>query len=146
MKRRGFTLVELLIVILVISILASIIVAGIVAALNAAKETQAQQLITQIENAAILYARDFGDLPPTQAGEPYESGSLANALSKLGPKKQPYMYFEEPDVMAWPMSDSSHIRNPANPKTSIHVRRGKRELEIWAEDCDGDPIGIRNWK
>jgi len=155
MKRRGFTLVELLVVVLVISILASLVLAGILAALNAAKETRAQNSIRNIETASVVFSRDHGYYPATQIGAPFDSGPAANALSKLGPKKQPYMYFDEAGVMAWPMSDSSHIRNPANLQTCIHIRDNTRGsggghnpfgLDIWAEDCDGNPMGIRNWK
>lgn len=122
MRKSGFTLVELLIVILVISILASFLMVGIVAALNAGKEARALQLIKQVQTASEIFARDHNGYPVTQSGRPFDSGPVANSLASIGPRKQPYMYFEEADVMAWPMSDASHIRNPANPQTCIHVR------------------------
>jgi len=64
MKRRGFTLVEMLTVIVIISILAGLIAGGAISARSAARRavivTDIQQLAISLEN----YKNEFGEYPP----------------------------------------------------------------------------------
>lgn len=161
MNKRGFTLVELLIVIVIISLLAALLLPALVKAICAAKETKCQDLITNIENASKIYERDNNSYPPSQLDAPFNSGPCANALSKPGPKKQPYIEFVDGDVTSWPMSDASNVKNPVNPTSPIYYRnnamnpkptqaikafQNKYSVDIWAENCEGTATGINNWR
>ena len=66
--RRGFTLVELLMVIIIISILAGLITATAVPAMRKAKNFTITNEITQLTMALEQYKQEFGDYPPDCAG------------------------------------------------------------------------------
>ncbi|HLG42097.1 MAG TPA: prepilin-type N-terminal cleavage/methylation domain-containing protein [Planctomycetota bacterium] len=158
MRRSGFTLIELLIVIVIIALLAALLLPAIVGAICAAKETRAANLLAEVEGAAKIYERDYNVYPPTAAD--FKSGPCVNTLSQLGPKKQPYIEFVGEDLMAFPVTNASHLRNPVditksimyrdntlNPPLSggppVHNRYG---CDLWAENCNAVATGINNWR
>lgn len=62
-SRRGFTLIEMLIVIVVIAVLASIIVPKLIGGGKKAKEAKLNATAQTIEKAAKLYEADYGSFP-----------------------------------------------------------------------------------
>ena len=62
--RRGFTLVELLVVIVIIGILASLIVVGATAARNGARRAVIKTQIANVEGALARYQSKYGEFPP----------------------------------------------------------------------------------
>ena len=62
--RRGFTLVEMLVVIAIIGVLASLIMAVGGSAIRQAKRTTIKMDISQLESAIIAYKEKYGDYPP----------------------------------------------------------------------------------
>jgi prepilin-type N-terminal cleavage/methylation domain-containing protein len=75
-RRKGFTLVELLIVIVIIAILAALLLPAITAALLAAKETQCVNSLAQIGRLAELYRKNYGSnqfLLPTETGSAWHT-------------------------------------------------------------------------
>lgn len=158
MRRSGFTLIELLIVIVIIALLAALLLPAIVSAICAAKETRAANLVAEIEGAAKTYERDYNAYPPTASD--FKTGPCINALSRLGPKKQPYIDLAPDELMAWPLSNNSHVRNPVETTKPIHYRdntlnpplsggppvHNRYGVDIWAENCNGVATGINNWR
>lgn len=67
--RRGFTLVELLVVITIIAVLAAMGFAGANAALNKAKKTQALSVCTSLSQGVVSFYDEYGALPDLQGGE-----------------------------------------------------------------------------
>lgn len=67
--RRGFTLVELLVVITIIAVLAAMGFAGANAALNKAKKVQALNVCTSLGQAVVSFYDEYGALPDVQGGE-----------------------------------------------------------------------------
>jgi len=63
--KRGFTLIEIMIVIVIIGILGAVIGPRIQRALQQAKINQAEQAIKSIQNAVIMYEAQMGDYPKT---------------------------------------------------------------------------------
>jgi prepilin-type N-terminal cleavage/methylation domain-containing protein len=63
-RRRGFTLIEMLIVIMVISILAMLVVPRLLAARRRAKETQLSGNLKQIRDAVERFEANMGAWPP----------------------------------------------------------------------------------
>jgi prepilin-type N-terminal cleavage/methylation domain-containing protein len=67
--RRGFTLVEMLVVIAIISVLAGLVLAALGAARRTANEKATQATLKLLEGMLERYAMDFQDYPPSDGDE-----------------------------------------------------------------------------
>ncbi len=98
--RRGFTLVELLMVIIIISILAGLITATAVPAMRKAKNFTITNEITQLTMALEQYKQEFGDYPPDCAGLQHPDTQVAaqneiiRHLRKAFPRYRPGTWAE----------------------------------------------------
>jgi len=63
LARRGFTLIELVVVILILAILAALIVPRVVGRTDDAKRAKAASDIQTLRNSVQLYKTDVGDFP-----------------------------------------------------------------------------------
>lgn len=68
-SRRGFTLVELLVVICIIGILVALTTVGIAKALDSSKTNSTQAMLDTISGALASYQTRWGDFPPTAPEE-----------------------------------------------------------------------------
>jgi type II secretion system protein G len=66
-KRRGFTLIEMLVVVVIISILSALVLAAVSAARTRSKAMASKATITGLEAALERYEGDFGDYPASDA-------------------------------------------------------------------------------
>lgn len=106
--RRGFTLVELLVVIVIIALLLALLLPALVKALCNARQGVAEQMVEQLATAAKMYETDWALYPP---GDGKGSSELASYLSKKNPKKQSYMDFNA-EMLA-----GTNIANPVWAET-----------------------------
>ena len=127
-RRRGMTLIEIMVVVAILGILATAITMGVMGQLDDAKVQTARLKANEIAKAMDLYKIRNNGYPSTGEG--------INALVNPG-KGQPL--FDELPVDPW---DNPY--NYANPGT-----RNSRRFDVWSNGPDGesgtaDDVG--NWK
>lgn len=95
--KKAFTLIELLIVIAIIGILMGLLFPAVSGALHAARRAQAQNDITQISNACIAYATEYGMGPYDPLNMPTQvNGNLLEKLMGANPRS--IVFIEVQDV------------------------------------------------
>lgn len=104
LQRRGFTLIEILVVIVVIAILASLVAPNIFQNVGAAKDATARSQIEMLGAALDAYRLDNGKYPPTALGleglntkptdesAPTWRGPYLRKAVPLDPWHHPYIY------------------------------------------------------
>src|SRR5687767_10732804 len=87
-RRRGFTLVELLVVIGIIALLISILLPSLNQAREQAKQTQCLSNLRQLGLAFMMYANDYkGRLP------------IRNTSAGVGPRQWDWIYWQKPPIL-----------------------------------------------
>ncbi|ADG68925.1 protein of unknown function DUF1559 [Planctopirus limnophila DSM 3776] len=89
--RRGFTLVELLVVVAIIAMLISLLLPAVQQAREAARRAQCQNKLKQIALAAFNFEETFGYLPPGyNAAGTEPSGNIISATGITGSRTGPF--------------------------------------------------------
>jgi prepilin-type N-terminal cleavage/methylation domain-containing protein len=135
--RRGFTIVELIVVLAIIAILSSVVFGYMMAARKDARDTKRVSHVSQIQLALRLYAEANGAYPSHSSGIVVgEGGSFDTALATflpetphdpLGPGDSTYQY----------IYDSSYVCDGDS-----HIVLFARTAEVgstanWADICTG---------
>jgi len=138
--RRGFTLIEIMVVMVILGILAGLIIPRIMGRPEEARRTKARIQIESIETALKLYKLDNGLYPTTDQGlqalvEPPSVGKLANAWREGG-------YLEKGRVPKDPWDNEYVYLCPG-----IH---GDLDLVSYGSDGEtggeGKDMDINNWE
>lgn len=152
-RRRGYTLIEMLVVLFIVSVLAGLILGGLSAArkTNQIKRTEFQ--ITSLKARLNDYEMDFRDYPKTTGGAEDEEAIEGGETLLLGLRKDdkngPYIKFDEyrtidrdedglkeiVDVWGYPLRYLHH--------TSYGRERPcRRTFRLWSVGPDGisDPL------
>jgi len=85
-SRRGFTLIEMLVVIVILGILMSLAVVGVTSAMRSSKVIRTEAMIEGLAGACESYQTRWGDYPPTTLAEfkitmPNETNNGGEALT-----------------------------------------------------------------
>ena len=126
-KRRGFTLIELMVVVLILGVLAAIIVPNVIGSADVAKAGAAKQDVASLMQALKLYRLDNGRYPSSDQG----LGALA-AKPTIEPIPNNYKtggYIERLPKDPW---GNAYIF--ANP--GVHG-----EIDVMSYGADGKPGG-----
>ena len=95
-KRKGFTLVEILVVVVILGMLAAIIIPNVIGQTDEARRTLAATQIKEIENALDIYRLQNGFYPTTEQG-------LEALVTKPTTNPQPKKYIEGGYIKRVPM-------------------------------------------
>jgi len=138
--RRGFTLIEIMVVMVILGILAGLIIPRIMGRPEEARRTKARIQIESIETALKLFKLDNGSYPTTEQGlqalvEPPSVGKLASAWREGG-------YLEKGKVPKDPWDNEYVYLCPG-----IH---GDFDLVSYGADGEtggeGKDMDINNWE
>ncbi|MDR2527749.1 MAG: type II secretion system major pseudopilin GspG [Synergistaceae bacterium] len=96
-KRRGFTLIEIMVVVVILGLLAAIVVPNVVARVAEARRTAAKTQIESFASALEMYRLYTGSYPTTQQGLDalFHKPTIAPVPKKYPP--EPYMKGNLPD-------------------------------------------------
>jgi len=139
-SRRGFTLIEILIVISIIAVLASMILAGVSIARKNTTIAVCKQNIDSIASAMEQYKLDTGKYPGEKIKD-FENGFPALFEALLGEKpprggggpNAPYMKYKEADVQVWDDDEGKYRQATVD-------ERWDQRVEKYLADPWGNPL------
>jgi prepilin-type N-terminal cleavage/methylation domain-containing protein len=153
MSRRGFTLVELLVVILIIGILMAIVLPVVIHMVNVGHQAGQEAMMGSLVETLHAYEHTTMTLPP---GDGKGSRELIKALREPGAKKMPYLQIH--DELLTPDGDLINIvhKDAEAPLNIVHYRNNHgrrpgpdgigrpgistlREFDLWCAGMDHDP-------
>lgn len=135
--RRGFTLVEILIVVVILGILAAAVVPQFVGATEEAQRTGTLDQLTKIRRAVDVYFVRHGNVwPAIGQGGPTDWDALTNLR-----------YLPEPPVNNWVQGSArTHVILRDSPDTHYHSGYGwifdPATGRVWAAGFDGEDIAF----
>jgi general secretion pathway protein G len=134
-KKRGFSLIEIMVVVVILGILASIVVPKILSRPDEARAVKAKQDVLAIQNALELYKLDNGVYPTT------DQGLLA--------------LVEKPTTNPVPRDWKPYLKSlPVDPwaRDYLYLNPGQHgEIDVFTYGAEGQPGGeginaeIGNW-
>ena len=138
--RKGFTLVEILIVVIILGILAAIVIPQFTSASQEARESSAMSLLQTIRSQIELYKLQHGDKWPTTSGDAVAAemnwASLTGVTPYGNPSKDYGPYLQDTPVN--PLNGSDTIAAaPALGVGFVFTPAGK----FYAVDADGAAFG-----
>lgn len=109
-KKKGFTLIELIVVIVIIGILLAVLIPNVMSAKNKANDLAYDLTIKKLHDAAVLFTIDYPNTAVTWSS--HDGGTKARTdieITSNNLHEAWYKYLDE-----WP-------KNPKNPKTTFIV-------------------------
>ena len=133
MKKRNFTLVELLVVIGILAILASLIIPAVIGAKQQGRITQARADMSSLRTAFESMAKDYN-------GRMAKGNELGGkTFTKKTGDNPDYAYIEVGDGKADYCCAIAELADPANTKDSYSVSLNKRKIKYLDPRPEYDP-------
>ncbi|MCG8583170.1 MAG: type II secretion system GspH family protein, partial [Pirellulales bacterium] len=131
--RRGFTLVELLVVIVILSLLAALGARAVFSAINSAKEATIKIEMTQILQQLSLMKDKFGSYPPS---DPASAAAYVQQMSRhvADPADEVLAFDDTAKALTFWLGGVS--RDPASPMKGLGTK--DFQFEFNADQLPGD--------
>jgi type II secretion system protein G len=150
-RRRGFTLIEMLVVIVIIMILAAILIPTVMKAICQGRQATMEAMMSSLTQACKSYELDSGVYPESNGA--HDSAGLAKSLTKPSKRNSVYYEFKESQIdrsgnivnSIHPEEDTVKYRNNvgvSDPKAKGHNKYG---VDLWCMGCDKMPDSVNNW-
>ena len=150
--RKGFTLVEMLVVIVIIMVLAGLLLPTVMRAVCNGRQGAMEALLNSLTQACKAYEIDHAIYPESNGA--FDSSVLAKALTKPSKRTSQYFEFKESQIgqngnivnSVSPEDDTVKYRNNStgkgDPKSKAH---NKSSFDLWCQGCDKVNDSINNW-
>jgi prepilin-type N-terminal cleavage/methylation domain-containing protein len=145
--RRGFTLVELLVLLLIAALIAGLVLTGFRGEGPGARTGAAQFLVESLDQSARMYWIDHGEYPENGSG----TTTLAARLRQVSPKGPRYYQFGPDDLDA-----HGNVRSPIDSSAILYYRNNRElrglighnreSFDLWCRDARGEAEGVNNWR
>ena len=160
LKRRGYTLVEMLVVLAIVSILSGLIMAALSAARRHSMVQRTEALLISLRAKISEYENDFHDYPKTEGEDPIAGGE--QLLVQLSTKEKNGPYLSLGDLQTCD-ENGNGVREIADAfgravrylhhKSYGRENPNRRTYRLWSIGIDGvdDPLNpasddLVNWK
>ena len=158
--RRGYTLIEMLVVLAIISILGSLLMVGILAARRKFQERRTEATLGLLQAAVESYENDFHEYPATEGDDGLAGGEMLLKALTTREKSGPYLRLTDLETCD---ENGNRVREFADvwgrALRYLHSKCYGREspnrqtYRLWSRGCDGieGPLSpasddIVNWK
>lgn len=134
--KRGFTLVELLVVMMIVGVLVGLLVPTIGRAIRMVRGTMTRRIIDEIGLGLEAYKADFGDYPPSD---------YASTYPRTGAEKLVF-YLRGPTGDGWGAGAAGHLpqhagTSPARTRTYGPYYQADKDDMKW-EEVDGEWVPV----
>lgn len=138
MKRRGFTLVELMMVIGVMAILSTIVISSVSSSMKSARERRTAALCTAVQTGLATYYAQKDEWPEPLAGK-VRSGSFSSNNEGVNGRSDSDIYVLDPEEvrqMVRALVLEAKQGNPLMDISSLYVSRERGEKNSRARGLD----------
>jgi general secretion pathway protein G len=142
-NRRGFTLVEVLLVVLILGMLATVAIVALGPRRKQARIDTTKLKISQVETALSLYNNDIGHFPTQEEGGLQALRTEPTFDEETLSEKWHGPYLKDDPVDAW---DRPFHYEEVDATTATDIGR---DFKLWSDGPDkqdGTDDDIRNWK
>ena len=136
MTRRGFSLIELVVVIAILGLLVGLVLAGTAAVRQAAARAQCQARLAQLSMACHGYAAIHGTLP---SGITYPYATTDREHPGISWPSLLLPHLEQAPL--WAEVEAAHRFDPTATTTERHIRIAERSLSVFRCPADPRPFG-----
>ncbi|MCE9631093.1 MAG: DUF1559 domain-containing protein [Planctomycetia bacterium] len=145
--RRGFSLVELLVVVAIIAVLIGMLLPAIQSARESARRSSCQGKLKQVAMAVLMYEQSQGRLPmaadvktpPTACGDCYNPWHEAGLSSTTAANEQGTSWM----LGILPFIDETTVANQWNRQTNVRGNAALAQTDIASFYCPSRRAGIR---
>jgi prepilin-type N-terminal cleavage/methylation domain-containing protein len=133
-KKRGFTLIELVVVIAIIGALMAFVVPSISGVMERSRKSAAQNCLKKVADAYLMYREDKGDFVDSNGNAIGKIEDFALALAREG-------FLNDPNCYVFPSDSSARSTNSVKKSTIVHAD-GQTETGCWTNASNANSFSV----